>query len=191
MAKDYYTILGVSRGASDEEIKRAYRKLAQEHHPDKGGEEKRFKEVSEAYSILGSKEKRAQYDRFGTASPNGDGFNGFGGFSGAGGESPFGDIGDIFESFFGQAFSQVQAQLSISLTQAVLGDTLELEVGGERVRLTVPPGTQDQTSFRLPGKGRAHRNGRGDLILTVKIMLPRRLSRDQRRLFEELKKTGL
>ncbi len=82
MAKDYYKILGVSKGASEEEIKKAFRKLAHEHHPDKkGGNESKFKEASEAYSVLGDKNKRAQYDQFGSAGPTG-GQGGFGGFSG-------------------------------------------------------------------------------------------------------------
>ena len=110
MAEDFYKILGVSKNASDEDIKRAYRKLAHEHHPDKaGGNEAQFKKINEAYQVLGSKEKRAQYDRFssGGGSAFGGGHygqhaGGFGGFD-AGNIDPseFGDLGDIFESFFG------------------------------------------------------------------------------------------
>lgn len=106
--KDYYTILGVQKTASEEEIKKAYRKLAHQHHPDKaGGDEKKFKEINEAYQVLSDKNKRAQYDRFGTAEPMG----GFGGGQGGAqqwgnmGFDPsqfgdMGDLGDIFESFF-------------------------------------------------------------------------------------------
>ncbi len=113
---NYYDILGVAKSASPEEIKRAFRKKAHEHHPDKGGgDEKKFKEVNEAYQVLSDKQKRQQYDTYGTtfdqASRNGQGFSGnpfgggFGGFSeanewdfNAGG---FGDLGDIFEGLFG------------------------------------------------------------------------------------------
>lgn len=103
--KDYYEILGVSRGSSDDELKKAYRKLAKEHHPDVNSgnskeAEAKFKEVNEAYEVLGDVEKRAKYDQFGHAGvdPNGFGGGGFGG-----GFSDFGDvnIGDIFETFFG------------------------------------------------------------------------------------------
>ena len=91
--EDFYKILGVNKSASEDDIKRAYRKLAHEHHPDKSsGNEKKFKEVNEAYQVLGSKEKRAQYDRFGTAGVGGQagyghqhaggGFGGFSGFEG-------------------------------------------------------------------------------------------------------------
>ncbi len=105
--RDYYEVLGVSKSASDDEIKKAYRKLAKEYHPDlhpgdKNAEEK-FKELNEAYEVLSDKDKKARYDQFGHAGvdPN------FGG--GAGGADPFGggfgvDIGDIFDSFFGGGF---------------------------------------------------------------------------------------
>jgi molecular chaperone DnaJ len=99
---DYYKILGVGRDASDEEIKKAYRKLAHKYHPDKsGGDEKKFKEINEAYQVLSDKSKRAQYDQFGrtfeqAGAGSGAGFSGFEGFS-AGDGPPFGwDFGDIF-----------------------------------------------------------------------------------------------
>src|SRR3990167_10847302 len=104
--KDYYQILGVPRNASQEEVKKAYRKLAHQFHPDKtGGSEEKFKEVNEAYQVLGSEQKRAQYDRFGSA-----GFEGAGGGSGPGFEWDFSnfaqgfegvDLGDIFGDMFG------------------------------------------------------------------------------------------
>ncbi len=97
--KDYYEILGVARGANSEEIKRAYRKLAHQHHPDKkGGSDAKFKEINEAYQVLGDEQKRKRYDQFGTAEP---GFGGRGGNT-AEGEWNFngGDFGDIFEELF-------------------------------------------------------------------------------------------
>ncbi len=128
MQKDYYKILGINHSASEEEIKRAYRKLAHQHHPDKaGGDEKKFKEINEAYQVLSDKSKRANYDRFGTAEPMGSprwSSGEAGGFAG-GGQGPFGggfpggqpnwegfgfnvdsnfgdfaDIGDVFENLF-------------------------------------------------------------------------------------------
>jgi len=107
MAKDYYQILGVSRGASSEEIKKAFYKLAHQHHPDKGGEEKKFKEINEAYQILSNKEKRDQYDKFGQVFEGGAGFDpGFDFGSGFGRqgmnfEFDFGDLSDLMEDFFG------------------------------------------------------------------------------------------
>ena len=109
MSKDYYKILGVEKNASQDEIKKAFRKLAHEHHPDKtGGDDKKFKEASEAYSVLSDEKKRKQYDTFGSADANGfgGGFDGagFGGFDfsgfSQGGNTEF-DLGDIFGDFFG------------------------------------------------------------------------------------------
>lgn len=106
--KDYYEILGVSKDASDQEIKRAFRKLALKYHPDrnKGNKEaeEKFKEINEAYQVLSDPQKRAQYDQFGTTdfSNMGGGFDSnFGGFD----FSDFGGFGDIFDSFFGGGFS--------------------------------------------------------------------------------------
>jgi molecular chaperone DnaJ len=113
MAKDYYAILGVSKNASEDEIKKAFRRLAHEHHPDKGGEDQKFKDINEAYQVLSDKKKRQVYDQFGSAAfENGGagagGPGGFGGFSGFGGfdfnninHGDFGDLGDVLGEMFG------------------------------------------------------------------------------------------
>jgi molecular chaperone DnaJ len=111
--KDYYKILGIDKNAGEDEIKKAFRKLAHKYHPDKGGDEKKFKEINEAYQVLSNKEKRAQYDKFGRvfegAGPAGGGFgfDPFGFSQGPFGEGirfdfggDFGDLGDIFDAFF-------------------------------------------------------------------------------------------
>ncbi len=105
--RDYYEVLGVQKGASDDEIKKSFRKLAKKYHPDlnpgDAEAEKNFKEINEAYEVLSDSEKKARYDQFGHAGvdPNfGAGGSGFGGFGGA----DFGDLGDIFSSFFGGGF---------------------------------------------------------------------------------------
>lgn len=121
--KDYYKILGVERNASAEEIKKAYYRLAHKYHPDKGGNEEKFKEINEAYQVLSSKEKKSQYDRYGRVfegqgQTGGAGFEGFGPFDfgfgggGAGGERgeggmefEFENLGDVFEEFFGSGVS--------------------------------------------------------------------------------------
>ncbi len=209
MDKNYYSILGVSKSATSDDIKKAYRKLALQYHPDRGGDketEKKFKEVSEAYQILSDPEKRATYDQFGSAAfqngggsanqgPFGGGFGGFD-FSGFGGGrtqgdfSGFGGLGDIFEEFFGQSMSQVQAEIKISPAQAVLGDNLALEVNGEKINFQIPAGVQTGTSFRFPGKGKAFRgNRKGDLILTVQIEMPKHLSKEQKELWQKIKES--
>src|SRR3990172_1801510 len=118
--KDYYQTLGISKSATADEIKRAYRKLAHQHHPDKGGgDAEKFKEINEAYQVLSNPEKKAQFDQFGSVGNQG-GFGGydtsgfdFRGFSGQQGVKfdfggGFGGFGDIFEEMFSGAFSQVQ-----------------------------------------------------------------------------------
>lgn len=104
---NYYDILGVPRTATKEEIKKSYRKLAHQYHPDtKHGDEKKFKEINEAYQVLGDDKKKAQYDQFGSAfsSDGGHGFGGFdfSGFGGKGFQSQEFDLGDIFSEFFGK-----------------------------------------------------------------------------------------
>ena len=105
MSKDYYQVLGVSKGASEEEIKKAYRRLAHKHHPDRrDGDEKKFKEINEAYQTLSNKQKRQQYDQFGQSFDGGAGGFSGGPFSAGGfnvNMDDLGDLGDIFESFFG------------------------------------------------------------------------------------------
>ncbi len=141
--KDYYQILGVSRDASEEEIKKAYRKLAHKYHPDKGGDEKKFKEINEAYQVLSDKQKRAQYDRFGRVFDTGGGGSGFDpgtagfdfGFTWPGderGEVEFdiGDLGEIFGEFFGGSRARrrnirrgkdIQVDIEIDLKDVLTG----------------------------------------------------------------------
>jgi molecular chaperone DnaJ len=139
MSKDYYKILGVSRDATDAEIKKAFRKMAHKYHPDKqGGDEKKFKEASEAYATLGDKKKRQQYDMMGSAGGfgSGTGAGGFGGFDfsgfqqagGFGGTQGFDfDLGDIFGDMFGGSRARqrrgrdIQMDLDITLSEAILG----------------------------------------------------------------------
>jgi molecular chaperone DnaJ len=113
MSQDYYKILGVSKGATDDEIKKAYRKMAHKYHPDKkDGDEAKFKEVNEAYQVLGDKQKRAQYDQFGSNFQNAGGYSGagFGGFEdvfrNAQGFSGGAGFEDIFSEFFGGGSSK-------------------------------------------------------------------------------------
>ncbi len=208
--EDYYEILGVKKDASETEIKRAFRKSAHKYHPDKGGgDAEKFKKINEAYQVLSNPQKRAAYDRFGSAGVRGatgsygqgneGGFDGFedifsgGGFRVNMGGSGFGGFGDIIEEMFGSAFSTIQAEIPISLTQAILGDKVTFSTQmGEKLEMVIPPGTVDGSQFRFRGHGGQTRTGkRGDLIVSVKVQLPKRLNREQKELFEKLKKTGL
>lgn len=192
---DYYKLLGVSKTASADEIKKAFRKKAHEHHPDKGGDADHFKKVNEAYQVLSDAQKRRQYDSYGAAgAAGGGGFSGsgggFGGFDFDGFSGGGGGFADIFSDMFGAAMAQVQAEVQISLPQAVLGETIDLRVDNEHIKLVIPPGVQDGSQFMFRGKGKSHRGGRGDLIIVVRVAIPRNLSKKQRELYEELKKLG-
>lgn len=138
MAKDYYQILGLNKGASDEEVRRAFRRLAQEHHPDKGGDQAKFKEINEAYQVLSDSTKRAQYDQYGqtfdgAGGPGGFGGQGFGGFQGfdMGGIN----INDIFGDFFGGGRRRtevrgrdIEMDLTLDFKEAAFGVEKVLEL---------------------------------------------------------------
>ncbi len=137
MSKDYYKTLGLEKTASQDEIKKAFRKMAHKYHPDKSsGDETKFKEVNEAYQVLSNEQKRAQYDRFGSAGPNMGGFGGgqgFGGFDFSGAQAggfDFGDIdlGDLFGGGFGGAArgrsrrgADLQTRVTLSFKESVFG----------------------------------------------------------------------
>lgn len=137
MPSDLYQILGVSRSASQNEIKRAFRKLAHQYHPDKkGGNEQKFKEINAAYQILGDEQKRAKYDQFGSAAfEGGAGGQGFGGFGAQGMNFDFGDLGDlgdIFGSMFGGGRAQsrrsshgqdIEMDIAIDFKEMAFGTT--------------------------------------------------------------------
>lgn len=144
MAKDFYEVLGVPKGASQDEIRKAYRKLAHQYHPDTGkGDEAKFKEVNEAYQVLGDQQRRAQYDRFGAAGVGQGGFRGgpqggFEGFedifSGFGGQA---DFGDIFSDIFGfgggrrsreQRGVDVETAVTVSFKDAFSGIEREIKL---------------------------------------------------------------
>lgn len=157
--RDYYDILGLGKNASADEIKKAFRKAAIEHHPDRGGDEAKFKELNEAYEVLKDPSKRQRYDTFGHAgvgggsSGGGDPYAGFGGFGqgGMGGQGQnvnfdFGDLGlgDIFSSFFGggqqgggrqgqrvQRGRDVETRVEISFEQAIFGTEVEVNLNIE------------------------------------------------------------
>lgn len=184
MADNYYDILGVAKDASQDDIKKAYRKLAHQHHPDRGGDEAQFKKVSEAYSVLSNAEKRRQYDMFGSQGGPNFGSAGFGGFNGAQWSGNFDDLndmfggglGDIFEQMFGGAYGGARTRsrrmarvlVSISLQEAFSGITkeLQIEVDGERkkVSVAVPAGIDDGQTIKVE-----RALGEEDLYVQVRV----------------------
>jgi molecular chaperone DnaJ len=139
--RDYYEILGIGRDASADEVKKAFRRAAIEHHPDRGGDEEKFKEINEAYEVLKDDQKRKRYDQFGHAGVGGAGSNpysGGGSFNGQNINFDFGDLGlgDIFSSFFGGGQPQgrqtrgrdIEASIEISFEEAVFGTDKDLNL---------------------------------------------------------------
>ncbi len=202
MAKDLYQILGVARDASAEDVKKTYRKLAGDLHPDRNPDPsaaERFKEVSAAYAVLGDEEKRKTYDEFG---PDGlrDGFDaeaarnyqrwagGMGGMGGMGGGMPFdfsnmggyggfGDLGDLLGSLFGGGgMPRPQVRKGADLEgQAVISVRQAIEgteLGVDGGKVRVPKGVAEGQRIRLSGRGQQGAAGRGDLYITVKIATP-------------------
>ncbi len=178
--KDYYKILGVEKGASQDEVKKAFRKLAHKYHPDKGtGDEAKFKEASEAYAVLSDEGKRKQYDTFGSAGPGAGGAGGFnaqdfGGFDFSGFQNSAGfDFGDIFGDIFGGGSRRTQERrgrdisidIEVDFKDAVFGTTRKVLVaktsvcdncngkGGEK-------GSETVVCNKCNGKGKIHESRR-------------------------------
>jgi molecular chaperone DnaJ len=172
MAKDYYETLGVSKGASKDDIKKAFHKMAHKYHPDKnGGDEAKFKEVNEAYQTLSDDQKRAQYDQFGSDGPQMGGFGGqdfggfdFGGFSQGQGGFEF-DLGDMFGDIFGggrrsrvQRGADLQTSISLEFRDAIFGIERELHIKKPSTCTIckgngAKPGTSLETCTQCNGKG--------------------------------------
>lgn len=180
--RDYYEVLGVGKSASADEIKKAFRKAAVQHHPDKeGGDETKFKEINEAYEVLKDQQKRQRYDQFGHAGVGGasggggqgNPFEGFGGFNGQNMNFDFGDggLGDIFGQFFGggqqsqrgpKRGRDVETQITLSFEDAVFGTekTITLDIDDECEHChgtTVEPGHSMKTCPTCKGAGQQTR----------------------------------
>lgn len=176
--RDYYEVLGVSKNASADEIKKAFRKQAVQHHPDKeGGDETKFKEINEAYEVLKDQQKRQRYDQFGHAGvggasgggSTGDPFSGFGGFNGQNINFDFGDggLGDIFGQFFGGSSGgqqrprrgrDVETTISLTFEEAIFGIdyTIDINMDDECSHCkgkTVEPGYDMKTCGTCKGSG--------------------------------------
>ena len=203
MAKrDYYEILGVGKTASDDEIKKAFRKLAVKFHPDKNPGDKaaetKFKEANEAYEVLRDKQKRQRYDQFGHAGVGGssgragDPFSGGNfNFNGQSFQFDFGGGGgfdDILGSIFGfgprnrraSRGQDFQTQITIDFEEAIFGTTTTVNIEDDAIKLKIPAGIFDGQSIRIAGKGgEAPRGGqKGDLYVQVRVRAHKRLTRE-------------
>jgi curved DNA-binding protein len=188
--KDYYKVLGVDKSASQDDIKKAYRKLAIKYHPDKNQgnktAEEKFKEISEANEVLADPEKRKQYDKLGSnwrnqaqsGQSSNDGRGGYTYQTQGDGSEFFGDTGgfsDFFESFFGKGKgrqhntgdynfetpeSDLSGRISISLEEAYHGTERFIDTGIEKIKVKIRPGAYDNLKLRVKGKGQKGSSGR-------------------------------
>jgi len=196
MPADYYELLGVERGASEAEVKRAFRKVARELHPDVNAHdpqaEEKFKAAAEAYEVLSDPEQRQVYDRFGH-----DGLR-QGGFP-PGGGAGFGSIEDLLGAVFGGAFGfevrrgpmrgqDLMHAVEITAVQAMLGASVKIPSHEGEREIELPSGVQHGTQFALRGHGLPGANGGppGDLRIVIHVIVPSDLSEEQRELAEKL-----
>ncbi len=205
--KDFYKTLGVAKDVSEAELKKVYRKLSRQYHPDTNpGDAKaeaKFKEISEAYSVLGDKQQRAEYDQVramggGARFTGGQGFpGGAGGFGGQGFPGGAGGFEDVFANLFGgggfpggggrggfgpQRGSDLSTSKTIDFIDSIKGATVKLQLGnhGEPISLKVPAGILDGQKLKVRGKGQASPNGGepGDLVVTIAVKPHPVFSRD-------------
>ncbi len=207
--KDYYQVLGVDRKASADEIAKAFKKLARKYHPDLNPDnaeaEDKFKEINEAYEVLKDADKRQRYDQLGHNWQHGQQFRGAPGFEGfnfdASGFGGSGGFSDFFEVLFGQAARQqggfgpdpyasfsrrqrrgrdVEAEISISLQDALQGGRRTISVGGRTLDVNIPAGVREGAKLRLAGQGDNGMNGgiNGDLFLRIKYAAHEKFSVD-------------
>ena len=201
--RDYYEVLGVSKNASDDEIKKAYRKLAVKYHPDRNPGDKeaeaKFKEINEAHEVLSDKQKRARYDQFGHAgvggagggNPFGGAGNPFGGFNGQTFNFEFGN-GGVFDDILGNLFgfgnarrprrgADYQVAVTVTFEEAIFGTTKTVDNNGTNLKVKIPAGIDDGMSIRLHGKGGPAPEGGtepGDLYVRVRVKPHKSLTRE-------------
>jgi curved DNA-binding protein len=207
--KDYYKVLGVDRDADEQDIKRAYRKLALKFHPDKNPDddeaEERFKEINEAYEVLGDPDKRAKYDQLGSSyrqwerAGGGDfDWSQWTGGAPGGVRVEFGDLGDLFGGGFSDFFNSVfggagaprqtagrqargrdlEQPVTISLVEAYNGTTRVLQRDGHNLEVKIPAGARTGTRVRLAGQGESGLGQSGDLYLAVRVQRDPRFRRE-------------
>jgi len=203
--KDYYKILGINKTATQDEVKKAFRKLAHEHHPDKkGGNDAKFKEASEAYSVLGDEAKRKQYDQVGSGfsgmgGGQSGGFNAqdFGGFDfsgGFGGQNVEFDLNDILGQFFGggrrvRKGKTIRVDVDITFKESVFGVEKEIRGGGNtKLTLKIPAGVDGGTTLRVAGRGEPIEGGQpGDLHVHIYVTPDNRFKKQGRDIITEVK----
>lgn len=193
MSKSLYTTLEIAPGASEAEIKKAYRKLARQYHPDVNKDpkaEEKFKEINAAYEVLSDKEKRAKYDQFGDSMFGGQNFHDFargqggnvdlddilrnifgqgGGGFGGGGFGGFGGGAGFGGGFGGGINLDIDANVTVPFAVAVLGGKHSISLSGESFDIKIPAGIKSGEKLRVRGKGKKHGSQVGDLYLRIDV----------------------
>ncbi len=198
MSDSLYDTLGVSKGASSEEIKKAYRRLARKYHPDinkEAGAEDKFKEINAAYEILSDEQKRRQYDQYGDSMFGGQNFHDFassqgganldeilrsifgGGFGGASMGGGFGGFSSGFGGF-GMPDLDVNARITVSFNVAVLGGKHSVNYNNQNFDVKIPAGIKNGEKLRIRGKGKSFQGQSGDLLLSVEVASSPEYERD-------------
>jgi DnaJ-class molecular chaperone len=199
MARDYYDVLGVDRGASEAEVKKAFRRLARELHPDVNDHdpeaEEKFKTAAEAYEVLSDAERRRVYDAYGAEGLRSGGF--------PPGGAGFGSVEDIFQAFFGSGGfgfevrrgpmrgQDLMHEVEISAVEAMLGKAVRVPSHEGEREIELPAGTQHGAQYALRGHGLPGSGGGppGDMRIVVHVVVPSNLSEEQRELAERLAET--
>lgn len=204
---DYYKVLGVEKNATQDEIRKAYRRQAKRFHPDINKDDpqakERFQEINEANEVLGNPERRKKYDEYGEnwrhaeefdaqrqqykgRESGGFDFGGFGDFGDfSGNEYNASGFSDFFEQLFGNGFrtrerkkgKDLEATLSITLQEAATEHKQTFSINNENIRITVPAGVNDGQRIRIAGRGVTHNGARGDLYITFHIEQDRNFTR--------------
>ncbi len=213
MAQDYYDVLGINRTASEDEIKKAFRRKAKQYHPDANPNnptaEAKFKEVNEAYEVLKDNDKRQLYNRFGANWKNYQGFNGQnpGGSPFGQGGTPYADMSDMFETIFGQggrrrrgggfranfnaqqAGQDIDQPVYITLQEAYEGTKRVITKNGREINVNIPKGSTTGTKVRLSGEGQPGVNGgpAGNLYLVVTVSDDTQFERKEDDLYVDVK----
>ncbi len=199
MPRDYYDVLGVDRGASEAEVKKAFRRLARELHPDINDHdpeaEEKFKAAAEAYEVLSDPERRQVYDAYGAEGLRSSGF--------PPGGAGFGSVEDIFQALFGGGGFGFEVRrgpmrgqdlmhvVELSAIEAMLGKAVKVPSHEGEREIDLPAGTQHGTQYALRGHGLPGHNGGppGDMRIVVHVIVPTNLSEEQRELAERLEET--
>ena len=170
---NHYETLGVDKTATQAEIKKAYRKLSMQYHPDKGGDEEKFKQVAQAYAVVGDEQKRQHYDAKQS--------NPFANFNNMGGMN--GDFSDLFNQFFGgEQFSQqmkkgndVRVDMHITFEEAFQGTTKTFKLGEDTISVHIKAGAKNGSTMKIAGKGQPHpfnsQLPNGNLIIKIHVQL--------------------